>query len=314
MTLLGRSHGSRNSTTLDAIDKNRSYAHDALANLARAGNHWANETLAFEDAKDLEATATTEALTRLTTPLQHTEGVYSVGTNAIGDSLLIRHLPSDAIDSAVAELLARADEPHLSSSDRGEYLIAAANLSPHINQSKQGEYFEAAIRLATSPTPSDHDKLNEQFTHKLGGFRMNGTPRDSRGQAVMLAATLAADEPQRNHVRRIVYSLLGEDADYWPTRALQRLGDTVKDDLAFLASQGWAIRSLAAILWADHGEPAHLGRRLAADPDVRVRRALARALNQKGDTSHPAVREQLAADPAYSVRAALRTSPAQYGC
>ncbi|MEH0424533.1 hypothetical protein, partial [Streptomyces sp. B21-083] len=273
------------------------------------GNPWASEMLSFEDPKDIDASVAAEALARLTTPLNHANGVYSVGTNAIGDSLLVRHLSSGAIDPAVIELLARADDPHVCSSDRGEYLLAAANLSPHIDDSKQGEYFEAAIRLATSPTPSDHDKLNGQFMHKLGGFRINGTPRDSRGQAVMLAAMLATDTAQRNWVRRLVYSLLGEESDYWPTRALQRLGDTVKDDLAFLASQGWAIRSLAATLWVDHGEPEHLGRRLAADPDVRVRRALARALNQRTDTSYPSVREQLAADPAYSVRSTLGASP-----
>ena len=134
---------------------------------------------------------------------------------------------------------------------------------------------------------------------------MIGIPRDSRGQAVLLASVLATNETQRNEVRRLVYALLGEESDYWPTRALQRLGETVKDDLAFLASQGWAIRSFAARLWAEHGEPSHLGKRLAADPDVRVRRALARALSQQPETSHFALREQLAVDPAYSVRAAL---------
>ena len=90
-----------------------------------------------------------------------------------------------------------------------------------------------------------------------------------------------------------MYALLGEESDYWPTRALQRLGETVKDDLAFLASQGWAIRSFAARLWAEHAEPSHLGMRLAADPDVRVRRALAHALSRQPETSHLALREQL---------------------
>ena len=311
VTLLGRSQGARNSTTLDAIDRNRPLAHDALTALAGTGNHWARETLSFDGPNDFDATAASDALARLTTPLKHENGVYSVGTNAVGDSLLIRHLPPEAIHATITELLARADDPHLGSSDRGEYLIAAANLGSQIEQSRRSEFFATAMRLATSPTPSEHDELNDQFTHKLGGFRINGTPRDSRPQAVVLAATLATDETQRNDVRRLIYSLLGEESDYWPTRALQRLGDTVKDDLAFLASQGWAIRSLVAILWADHGEPAHLGSRLATDPDVRVRRALALALSQQPETSHLALREQLAADPAHSVRAALKTSAIQ---
>lgn len=39
----------------------------------------------------------------------------------------------------------------------------------------------------------------------------------------------------------------GEESGYRPTRALQRLDDTVKDDLAFLAGQGWTILSLTAM-------------------------------------------------------------------
>lgn len=306
VALLGRSQSARNSTTLDAIAKNRLHAHDALTVLAEFGNHWALETLSLEEPNDVDATVSSDALARLTTPLEHANGVYSEGTNAVGDSLLIRHLSPEAIHAAVAELLARADDPHLGSSDRGDYLVAAANIGSNVDEPRRSEFFATAVRLATSPTPSQHDELNDQFAHKLEGFRINGTPRDSRPQAVVLAATLATGETQRNQVRHLIYSLLGEDSDYWATRALQQLGDTVKDDLAFLASQGWAIRSLVAILWTDHGEPHQLGRRLATDRDVRVRRALAHALAQQAETAHLAVREQLATDPAYSVRAALK--------
>ncbi|MFJ2949828.1 HEAT repeat domain-containing protein [Streptomyces sp. NPDC087226] len=308
VALLGRSQAARNSITLGAIDKNQPLAHDALTSLAAAGNQWASEMLSFEGSKYLDADVTQQALTRLTTPLKHATGVYSTGTNAIGDSLLIRHNAPDSINAAVGELLSRADDPHIGSADRGEYLIAASNLVPHLEDFRREEYFEVAVRMATSPKSSDHDKIDDQFRHKLGGFRIDGTPRDSRGQAVVLAAALARDAEQRERVRSLVYSRLGEESDFWPTRALQQLGDTVKGDLAFLASQGWAIRSLVAILWVEHGEPPHLGLRLAADPDVRVRRAFAGALSRKGDSSHAAVFEELAADPAYSVRSALGIS------
>ncbi|WP_458115675.1 hypothetical protein [Arthrobacter sp. D2-10] len=304
--MLGRSQVARKSITLEAIDENRPLAHETLTSLADAGNNWASETLSLDEPEELDPDVTAEALARLTTPLVHTKGVYSVGTNAIGDSLLVRHLPTDAVDQAMGELLDRADDPHLGSSDRGEYLVAAANLSAHTDASKRPKFFETAVRLATSPTPSDHDKLNEQFTHKLGAVRMNGKSHDSRGQAAFLAATLADDDIQRANVRRLAYSLLGEESDYWPTRALQHLGDAVRDDLAFLAGQGWAIRSLAATLWVKFPHPEHLGNRLSIDPDVRVRRALARALTQQPETAHSTVRSQLATDPAYSVRMSLK--------
>ena len=297
VTLLGRSQAARNDKTLDAIHENRALAHNTLAALAEAGNQWAVETLSFEDLDDVDPTAAEQALIRLTTPLQHVNGVYSLGTGAVGDSLLIRHLPLNSVQAAVSELLVRAEDPHIGSSDRGDYLLAASNLAPHLDETTRGTHCATALRLATSTTPSEHDDLDAQFTHRLGGLGFIGTPRDSRGQAVLLASVLATNEAQRNEVRRVAYALLGEESDYWPTRALQRLGETVKDDLAFLASQGWAIRSFAARLWAKCGEPSHLGKRLAADPDVRVRRALARALSEQPETSHPAVREQTSRGP-----------------
>ncbi|MGG7509907.1 hypothetical protein [Plantibacter sp. YIM 135249] len=161
------------------------------------------------------------------------------------------------------------------------------------------------MRLATSPTPSKYDELNGQHTHKIGGFRRSGMTQGSRGQALALGASLADNDDQRKGIRRVVYALLGEKADYWPTIALQRLGDTVKDDLAFLSMQGYAIRNLVALKWVEHGEPEHLGIRLARDPDVRVRRALARALADQADGTHAEVLAVLADDLACSDRTAL---------
>jgi hypothetical protein len=303
--LLSRAQGGRSDTAREAIVMHEALAHDTLTVLAKAGNDWAQETLALGDPKDIDPAVAADALARLTAPLAHVKGVFSVGTGAVGDSLLIRHLPPESIDPAITELLVRADHPHLSSSDRGDYLIAASNLARHLSEAQQTGHFETAMRLATSPTPSEHDELNQQYTHKLGGLRINGMPQGSRGQALALAGTLASTDAQREVVRRVVYSLLGENADYWPTIALQRLGDIVNDDLTFLAVQGWAIRCLVAQLWAAHGEPEHLGGRLARDPDVRVRRALAQALAQQPAGTHAHVRAALAADPAYSVRTAL---------
>lgn len=308
--LLGRAQGGRSDTAREAIATYEILAHDKLAALAEAGNGWAQETVALGDPTDIDPAVAADALARLTTSLIHVKGVYSVGTGAVGDSLLIRHLPPETIDKAVAELLVRADHPQVGSSDRGDYLVAASNLARHLDEAQQSGHFETAMRLATSPTPSEHDELNRQYSHKLGGVRLNGMARDTRGQALALAATLASTDAQREEVRRVVYSLLGENADYWPTIALQRLGDTVKGDLTFLAVQGWAIRSLVALLWAAHGEPEHLGGRLARDPDVRVRRTLARVLAQQPEGTHANIRDVLAADPAYSVRTALKKAPA----
>jgi len=303
--LLGRAQGARSAAARDAIDANQPLAHDALTGLANAGNSWAQETLAFYDTADVQPAVAEAALARLTTPLSHVVGMYSVGTNAIGDSLLIANMLPKSIDAAVSQLMVRATDPQVGSSDRGEYMVAATNLVEGLEDAQRQAYFSTAMQLADFPTESEHDELNQRFAHKLGGFRVTGVPLGSRGQALALAASLATNATQRNNVRRAVYSMLGDNADYWPTIALERLGDTVKDDLAFLGNQGWAIRSLAASLWVEHGEPPQLGKRLAQDPDVRVRRSLARALARQSQGSHDDIRDKLGADPAHSVRAAV---------
>jgi hypothetical protein len=51
--------------------------------------------------------------------------------------------------------------------------------------------------------------------------------------------------------------------------------DTMVPDVGFLSGQNWALKSFAAILWSTTTEPERVRYRLAADSDVRVRRALA---------------------------------------
>ena len=74
-----------------------------------------------------------------------------------------------------------------------------------------------------------------------------------------------------------------------------------------LAKLGWPLRSLAAIVWAKADNPDDgLGAALANDPDQRVRRALAGALSACPLSPRTDLaRQQLAADPRFSVRSAL---------
>ena len=86
---------------------------------------------------------------------------------------------------------------------------------------------------------------------------------------------------------------------------LQKLRNTgiLDEDLGFLAGQGWASRSLAAIIWTERSSPSHLGLRLATDIDPRVRRDFAEALAKIDPTPEQTeVRQLLENDLAYSVR------------
>ncbi len=279
-----------------------------LAELAAKGNHWARETLAFHDTESVPPEQAEAALARLTTPLVHTPGVFTEGTSAVGDSLLVRGLPGDRLNSAVSELLQRADDKHVGPADRGDYLIAAANLAPQLSAADRGEHFTAAMRGASAPQSSLPDEWERGFAHRLGGMRVVRNDMDSRERALFLAACLAGDDGQRAAVRSQAYELLidGGESGYWVTRALQQMGDAMREDVGYLLTQGWALRSFAAILWARHGTPVQAGMRLATDPDVRVRRTLAEALEgAEPDEVRRSVHDRLAQDPSYSVRSML---------
>ena len=309
VALLARSQSARNSTTERAMDRHIEIARKHVEALAAAGNDWAQEVLAVHDPGATPPSVTEEALKRLTSPLTHTPGMYTVGTGAVRDSMLVRGLPSAQLEPAVAELIRRAHDPHVGSSDRSDYLLAASNLASDLDHADRDKHFATALRAATMLPSSEHDEQEKQFSHKLGAMRITSPDHDSRDRAIFLAACLATSDGQRTEVRSQSFALLGagKESDYWPTRALQRLGDALKDDLGFLVSQGWALRSLAGILWAEHGGQEHIGVRLSMDPDVRVRRALAGSLaGSDMNESQVGAFERLAQDPCYSVRVALR--------
>ena len=308
VTLLARSQTARNHTTKQAIDRHIEVARAGLKEHAEGGNDWAQEVLALDNPDETQSEVVEDALKRLTTSLIHQPGVFPVGTGAVRDSVLVRGLPSARLELAVAELLRRANDPHVGSSDRNDYLIAASNLAHKLDQADRNKHFPVALNCASSPISSDHDEFEQQFSHKLGVLRITQPDGDSRDTAVFLAACLATDDAQRADVKTQAYAQLGtgQESGYWLTRALQRLGDALNEDLGFLAGQGWALRSLAGILWAGHGAPTQVGARLAGDADVRVRRALADALSRSDVRAFQTyVRERLAHDPCYSVREAL---------
>lgn len=309
VALLARSQTARNDTTLDVVERYLDLARADLQTLAVDGNRWAKEMLAVDDPAAVSGEDVEAAFERLSRPLVHVPGVFTRGTGAIGDSLLIGGADPSRLAEVIAELLRRAEDSHVGSADRNDYLLAAANLAPEVGKTDRERLFDAALRIAISSPPSLHDDFEGGFTHELGGMRIRRSDQDSRNRALYLAARLAGDQDQRDAVKRQSYALLGDgtESDYWPTRALQVLGPALREDIGFLAGQGWALRSLAGIIWSESGDSDHVGLRLADDPDVRVRRSLARALAGAVPAAYQIqAREHLEQDPCYSVRMAVR--------
>ncbi len=329
--LLSRSELSRKPKTVEAITDRIDQYRSLIQEAADHGSSWAGELLEVEHPEEVSSVKIEEARARLEEPLVHTPGVYRSGSGSasISDAVLVGTLPVGQQDASMEQLLDRAASPHVSASDRASYLLAASNLQSATGRKRRSDLFERALALVLSPPDSVADALDKGFRHPLGAVRMS-LRRDSRGEAAHLAAALATTKRDKERVRAAALGLVGDDAvsEYWVTRALQRLGDTMAPDVGFLSGQNWALKSFAAILWSKTTEPEPVGYRLATDPDVRVRRALAKHLAQsyaeedsallvtspggatasaKRSVVRAAVLEVLGEDARFSVRAEARS-------
>lgn len=314
--LLARSQESRTELTTKCINQFWRTAHPYLVTAVDAGSRWASEILAMHNRRKTPKTIASEALNRLTQPLKHQAGSYTVGTNAIGDSLLILSVPAAQRNEAIMELLSRAEDIKNSSPNRGDYLIAASNLVKGISSSSRKSHYARAMQLATSMSPSEVDMFDSNSAHPLNAFQINFNTSITQAKALYLAACLAKTTAEKNMVKQRTFTLLGinDSSDYWLTKTLQKLDTALNDDLGFLAGRSWPLRSLAALLWAKHPSPVHLGQILAQDKDARVRRALAGALAETAPTAiQTDVRQLLNQDPAFSVRQLMQgTSKVKY--
>ncbi len=247
------------------------------------------------------------AAERLRQPTSNTEGSYKIGSRAIADSLLARALPARDRAACIRMLLTNANSPYEGAENRISYLLAAVNLSSNLEEEERSEFFRTALNLATENPRSDLDALHAQMADPLGFMRRTGS-QDSRQAAAYLAAMLARSDQDKRTVRDAAIKLIGadDDQDYYVTKALQVLQSELADIAPLLAHFGWALRSLAAISWAESSSmPADLGEKLSRDPDARVRRALAQGI-RKSDAPHTnVVREALKSDPRWSVRSIL---------
>jgi hypothetical protein len=224
--------------------------------------------------------------------------------------MLARRLPPGRRAEIIRAQLERCQFPCEAALNRRDYLLAAANLTDDLPEAESDELFDAVISMVQDAAESEIDKADRMLAHPLGAMRVKNNIGDESPAAAFLAARLACTPEQRAAARDTALRLLGatEDGDYWSTRALQVLTDDLPPEIVpALATLGWPLRSLAAIVWAKAGNPgSSLGAVLANDPDQRVRCALEGALAAVPPSPRTdPVRQQLSADPRFTVRSAL---------
>jgi hypothetical protein len=297
----------------DTIIANLDQVGDRLQEMADSGHREAAALVGYGDPDHVSPEAAEAAARRLRTPTRNGPGSFGVGTGAVNDSLLAAVLPVDERIACIEMLLSNAASPWEGSSNRDSYLVAASNLIDDLDEQHRRQFFDAALDFAANPPPSQVDALHASMGNPLGGMRINDKS-DSRPAAAFLAARLANTPEEKRMVRDAALGLIGvgTDEDYRVTTALQVVKSELGDSATMLAQQGWTLRSLAAILWAESTDlPKELGMTLSRDRNVRVRRTLATELRDRDDERSADIRAVLEADPRWSVRSILRLRGSQ---
>lgn len=286
---------------------------ERIAAMAAGGNRSAAALLArmTDDPTAEQLEAARSAADTLSTPSGNTATSIGLGTGAVTQSLLARHLSQQERKMLVETQLEQAASPYEPGMNRADYYLAASNLADDLDG--VDTIFDEAMRRASDQTPSQGDLLIGMGNHPLGTFRMSGMTVDTRPHATLLAAKLARSSEQKRRVRDHAISLLGvAGGGHLSVRALQILApqDLVTSMPLLAVHQDWAARSLAAIIWAQSSpiDPA-IGLLLASDRDKRVRRSLADAIRMASRSEAiETVSAKLSDDPRFSVRALLERS------
>jgi hypothetical protein len=303
--ILERAPEAASLATHDVIERFFPLIRERLTRLALAGNSWAQECVAISEPDLNSEEDMNAAFQRLSTPLIHRPGEMTVGTKAIADSLLLQGATDMDLSPVLRELLSRANDSRNSSHDRNDYVLAAANLVDRLEEEARTSLFEVALDMTISIRASDFDLLLLGRQGPDAGPSTAGHDDDPRHRAAYLAACLATTEDHRQRLRKSSFLLLVENGgtSVWATRALQRLGDVLSEEMGYLSGQGWALRVLAARLWANASEAFFIGLRLARDPEPRVRRSLAEAIARASPhDNHVEPLRLLRDDPHFSVR------------
>lgn len=293
----------------DVLVANLEQVRGRLTKIAEGGNRDAAALLAYGDADSVTQEAARAAARRIQTPTTNGAGRFGTGVGDVSDSLLAATLAVEDRIECVRMLISNARSPWEPATNRDSYLIAASNLVDDFDDDHRRNFLRDAIDFATNPPRSQADEFNASFSSPLGSMRINDKS-DCRPAAAFLAAKLAQAPGEKQLVRDTALRLIGvgTDDDYRVTKALQLVQTEIGGSIGMLAQGSWTLRSLAAIMWAESTDiPDEFGVALCNDPDVRVRRALARELVAVPHRQNSSARDMLLRDPRWSVRSILQT-------
>ncbi|MFI9453565.1 hypothetical protein [Amycolatopsis sp. NPDC052450] len=300
-----------------------------LKDLAAAGNDLAATVLAFWRQPSPAVTrAAEEGVRRI---LEHQLGPrtnYSMGSSAPVDACAVAAVLADNATAAtkamsltdqladvIEHLISWAEDRHDIAGSRSTALGALRILSEHIHQPQRGELHQRLLTLADQPDLHPADLFDQASTHLFSRAKFNTGSEHFAADALLTATHFASTEAEAAAVaRRLTPALTIGNTDDWDVdrrgRTLNELERLHPTDLTnALRHPSAQIRATATRLWANRSERSpSTARALAADPDRRVRHALAVSLvehSSSGQNDYPDILTSLASDPSHLVRAVL---------
>ena len=301
----------KHSAVTKALDSYFQEVHERIRELANNGESWAIRKIFIHEQMPDDDPRVQAARERLAEPLVHQPHSYTLRVGAVDDSLLVRGLPPDQRAELIRLLVEKSRDPHVFSTERGEYLLAAANLGRGIPDDIRAELFDDAFRNVDDPAPSEADNVNRQLSHPLNTFQFH-SQANCAAEALVLAAELARTDSQQSKTHQSALALLRLDPSAaGAAHALHRLPLSDFDTVVLASHASVAARQLAALRWSQAQVPADLGMNLARDPSAAVRRELAHNLSVREPTqADRPVRDLLAQDPHYSIRSLIISNAA----
>ncbi|TDL04463.1 hypothetical protein EUA04_22045 [Mycolicibacterium obuense] len=302
--LYGRASHAFGDSARRALAANFDQVRDRLHEMAEGTHLDAAAFLAWQDPADTTTDAAQAAAQRLCQPAKSGPNGFGVGTGAVNDSLLAASLSEPERISCIEMLFKKAESSWEPATNRDDYLRAASNLVNGIPGDTRRTYFTKALSFASDMPHSKADAFQASMSSPLSAMRVNDGS-DCRPAAVYLAGRLADTVEEKQRVRDAALRLVGvgTDEDYRVTKTLQLVQSQLDGSVGLLAQGSWTLKSLAAMLWVESTTlPDEVGIALSRDPDVRVRKALARALSSSPNRADSIARITLAQDPRWSVR------------
>lgn len=281
---------------------------ERVAEAARGGNrHAALAVIVSRGDPESIVELAEQELARATSPRTHIPGQMTFGTGLGTTAALVTCLSGDQREEFGRAMVSWAEDDEESPHNRYEALLALRAIARSLSDEATVELFEQVLPFAEGRR--DVNIPTEVFpgaASPLQRYRVSLGETSLWPAGLQAAAALARRDSQAALVQEAAVTRMRDASELEINSIAAALASipihemTLPIDLLSGHPSPW-LRSLAAVAWIQRpGEPEATGLRLAQDPSMHVRTAV--AVNLRSEERFAAVRAVLAGDPRRSIR------------